>query len=478
MPPRRRKQSNAMLYTLIIFVGLFIATTTIAVIYYVRAEEYRTRLNESQNQLEDYATSREQQTVGNTVGAKPGNQSYMGTMIDYLDQAVVDIEGGVPQPTSAEVKIANVKKDVNDVIQTVKPYINIEDPNSKGLIPIIRDLTTKLQNTINSKNETQKLLTDLQQRFKEIDEANAAKEQELLAEKDKLQKQVDEIMADYEQNKALLQQSTEEQVRTLAQRLDTAQTNIDSLNTELQQTQNQLTNSQEAMRIAREQVRNIMPPPDPNEMAYQPDGSVILVDDLAKSVHINIGSKDHVYRGLTFEVYERGGTVPENGKGKAAIEVFDISENYSAARITRSEQNRPVLKGDLIANLIWDSNMVNEFVITGEFDLNKDSKYDTDAIEKISSLITKWGGAVSDDVTVHTDYVILGDEPETPRRPTMEDIDIDPNAMEIYNAALAKLNRYNDIKRQAQSLWIPIMRYDKFLYFIGYQTQATQAGAF
>ena len=43
MPVRRRKQSNAMLYTLIIFVGLFIASTTVAVIYYVKAEEHRTK---------------------------------------------------------------------------------------------------------------------------------------------------------------------------------------------------------------------------------------------------------------------------------------------------------------------------------------------------------------------------------------------------------------------------------------------------
>ena len=39
MPPGKRRQSNAMLYTLITFVGLFIIATTVAVIYYVKAEE-------------------------------------------------------------------------------------------------------------------------------------------------------------------------------------------------------------------------------------------------------------------------------------------------------------------------------------------------------------------------------------------------------------------------------------------------------
>ncbi len=42
-----------MLYTLITFVGLFIATTTVAVIYYVKAEEYRTAQADLQREIED-----------------------------------------------------------------------------------------------------------------------------------------------------------------------------------------------------------------------------------------------------------------------------------------------------------------------------------------------------------------------------------------------------------------------------------------
>jgi len=51
MPPGKRRQSNAMLYTLITFVGLFIVATTVAVIYYVKAEELRTTTEEAQDGL-------------------------------------------------------------------------------------------------------------------------------------------------------------------------------------------------------------------------------------------------------------------------------------------------------------------------------------------------------------------------------------------------------------------------------------------
>ncbi|MHC4685926.1 MAG: hypothetical protein ACYTEW_16655 [Planctomycetota bacterium] len=61
MSPRRRQASSAMLYTLITFVGLFIAATTVAVIYYVKAEDYRTGQVDLQNQINDLASSRERQ---------------------------------------------------------------------------------------------------------------------------------------------------------------------------------------------------------------------------------------------------------------------------------------------------------------------------------------------------------------------------------------------------------------------------------
>ena len=70
MPARRRKQSNAMLYTLITFVGLFIVATTIAVIYYVDAEDKKTRLADIQNQIDDLAKSNERNALGTIVGTK------------------------------------------------------------------------------------------------------------------------------------------------------------------------------------------------------------------------------------------------------------------------------------------------------------------------------------------------------------------------------------------------------------------------
>ena len=101
MPARRRKQSNAMLYTLITFVGLFITTTTIAVINYVKAEEHRTGEAALQQEMDDLANDMERNALSGLIGDKRGRESYIGLMIAHVDEALTMIVGGVPAPDSA-----------------------------------------------------------------------------------------------------------------------------------------------------------------------------------------------------------------------------------------------------------------------------------------------------------------------------------------------------------------------------------------
>lgn len=469
MSPRRRTQSSAMLYTLITFVGLFIAATTIAVIYYVKAEDYRTKQADLDSQINELASSRERQTpLGAIVGTKPAPKSWLGTMVDYLDEMVTLVVGGVPEPTSAEAKVNNVNARVRTIV----------DPNKTGLVQIIEGLQAALENTINARVATQQQLDDLQQRFKDADEANIEKEQTLLAEKDKLQQLVNTIKQDYDELQALLKQSTEQQIKTLADQLEQEKAKGKELNDELLRTQAELNMAEGMMRRAQQDVMKIKPPPDREVLAYKFDGEVTLTDDRAKVVYLNIGSDDHVYRGLTFTVYDKGMPIPKDGNGKAEIEVFDIEKTFSAARITRSEITKPILPGDIIANLIWDSDKTNVFVVAGDFDLDNDGDTDYDAVAKIKVLVEKWGGRAADTVSIDTDFLVLGRPPQVLTKPTLDEIEIDPTATQRYEASLKRLAGYKELQRQAETLWIPIFRYERFLYFIGYKEQIGQAGAF
>ncbi len=478
MPARRRKQSNAMLYTLITFVGLFIATTTIAVIYYVKAEEHRGNLEGAQREINDLATERERQAIGTIIGTKPAGKTWLGTTADYLDQTICLVVGGVPEPTSAEVKVNNANTQVTNALNLAKGHIDIGDPNTTGLVQIIKELSAELDRTIKAKLATEKQLNDREQRFGDADKAHLETYQTLLAEKNKLQQDVNDIERDYEELKALLQKTTDEQIQTLVDARDQARADLKARNAELLETQARLDETQKMMRRAQEEVAKIEPGPDREVLAYKPDGQVILVDDQAQVVHLNIGSNEHVYRGLTFTVYDRGTSVPKDGKGKAEIEVFDVAKTYSAARITHSELRMPILQGDIVANLIWDSDKTNVFVIAGDFDLDDDGNIDYNGIDKIKTLIEKWGGRVDDAISIDADILVLGKQPQVLQKPTFEELEVDPRATEKYEVSLQKLNRYNQLTSQAQALWIPVFTYERFLYFIGYKGQIGRAGAF
>jgi hypothetical protein len=117
-------------------------------------------------------------------------------------------------------------------------------------------------------------------------------------------------------------------------------------------------------------------------------------------------------------------------------------------------------------------------VVAGDFDLDKNKTIDVGGADRIRTLIERWGGQVEDTISINTDFIVLGQAPQALQRPTLEQTEIDPSAMQRYNDSMQALNRYNGLINQAQGLWIPVLTYEKFLHFIGYEGQIARAGAF
>jgi len=482
MPAGKRQQTDVMLYTLVAFVGLFIAATTVAVIYYVKFEDQMKIANDSKSELEKWASMPEQRKgLGKIVGTIPRGKSGVGTMVNYLDGTVSLIIGGPLKDTSAGVKFDTADRKTTETLELLaQEYIDFEniDPNTTGLIRIIEKLKTKLDNTANELLATREQLNDLQNRFDDAMKASFEKEQTLLAEKEKYQQEVSNIKQDYDELEAFMKKTTDEQVQTLMDQRDEARADFDKEHDELLKTQAELKMALGRIESIQKKIDDIMPPPDSDVAAYRPDGKIVLIDDQTGIVHIDIGTDDRVYRGLTFPVYDKNMPIPKDGKGKAEIEVFDVRKTISAARIIPSKMKRPIILGDIIANLIWDSDKTNVFVVAGEFDLDGDESIDYDAVDKIKALIGKWGGRVADTVSIDADFLVLGEAPKVLRKPTFEAIEVDPMAMEKYQASVQKAAHYNQVQNRAQAFSIPVFNYERFLYFLGYKIQSGRAGAF
>jgi hypothetical protein len=240
----------------------------------------------------------------------------------------------------------------------------------------------------------------------------------------------------------------------------------------------ELKQSEQRRKYYQDQLDAIKPRPDSDVQAFKADGKILSVDNRNKIVFINIGSEDHVYRGLTFSVYDKNMPIPKDGKPKAEIEVFDVQKGISVARIVSQESKQPLVADDIVANLIWDRDAANVFVVTGEFDFDGDGLVDYDGTTKVIGLVEKWGGTVAKEISVETDFVVLGNEPKILTKPTHEQLEMDPMAIEKYEESLTKHEDYQRIRQQSEMLSIPIFNLDRFLYFVGYKTLSTADSAF
>ncbi len=244
MPAGKKPQTDPMLYYLITFVGLFLVTTTFAIICYIKIEDYRTIAETSKSQLEQMATPAEQRKgLGKIIGHIPRGKSGLGTMADYLDQMVYLIIGGSPEDTSAEVKIETAGRKVEETLRKLPHHqldIKPDDPNTNGLIRIIQRLNTVLNETTTTQTDLKNQLDELRNRFDDAMAAGFEKEQTLLAEKEKNEQQVHNIKKDYDELKALTQQTAEQQVQTLMARLDEEKADSYALKQNLLKTKAQL----------------------------------------------------------------------------------------------------------------------------------------------------------------------------------------------------------------------------------------------
>jgi hypothetical protein len=267
-----------------------------------------------------------------------------------------------------------------------------------------------------------------------------------------------------------MQAATAEQIQDFQTKLEEEQARLRQKQLDLQKTEEKLNETDTLLDEALTKLDAIKPKPDKEVQAYQPDAQIVRVDLQNGIVYLDAGINDHVYRGLTFAIFDRNKPIPEDGKGKAEIEVFQVAEQVSAARIIESDKKDPVVKEDIVANLIWDRNTANHFVVSGEFDFTNDGLIDSDGAQRIIELIERWGGQVDTEITVETDFLILGAEPKPLPRPTQQDLDINPLTQQRYELSRQKVDAYNKILEKAANLGIPVFNQKRFLYLIGYDT--------
>ena len=469
----RQSQNSAMLYTVIAFVALFIIATVTGILYYLKAEDLRLELESTQSQLDKLVSPIESRNVINLVGEKEGRKSQLGQTLGYIGQMYNMFTGLEADEISArekftivETRFAQVSNDIPEEI------IASSEPNTPGAFRIIELYKNKMEAVENFAAELSNQLDEAYSDAEQFQKATSAKEAELLAQIGLEQQKADTAQKSYEDLKSLMEEKTTEQIKLLSDRNDKLIEENSKAKQDLLATKAELNLTQNRMKKALARLEAIKPRPNEEVDAYKSDGQILSIETSSNIVFLNIGAEDKVYPGLTFSVYDRNAPIPIDGKGKAEIEVFDVSETTCVARIVKSKIKNPIVIGDIVINLIWDSRATNTFVVAGEFDFNNDGAIDAGTGKKIRQLIENWGGKVETEMTINTDFVILGTVPKVSEKPSLDDMEIDPMAMDKYDKAVKAAGEYREVKKQAESLYIPVFNLKRFLSFIGYETIA------
>jgi hypothetical protein len=140
--------------------------------------------------------------------------------------------------------------------------------------------------------------------------------------------------------------------------------------------------------------------------------------------------------------------------------------HVSVARISDDEDTHPILPGDKVLSAAWEAGAVTRFALVGFMDLDGDDFSDR---PRIRDLVKLNGGEIdaelsdegepSGDITVSTDYLVLGE------RPNEADI------KRAQEAGKDLLKHYTRMIDQAQKSGVKTINVKDFLKLVGYDAK-------
>ena len=326
--------------------------------------------------------------------------------------------------------------------------------NAKSEIDGLKQQQTDLENQLAQKQaEITQLRTSQQQERDAVEGVIAG----YRTSNDEYKQRLDEAISDLGGAKETLKSTYEGRIKEL-------QDDTDNLNRELLTLKGRIKQFEELRNETRLKAQ------DPSTLV---DGKVLEVPGSNDEVYIDRGKKKRVVLGMTFEVYSDYHSIrvnPQTGdipRGKASLQVIKVGDTTSTCKITRSTPGQPVVKGDVIANAIYDPQYHFKFLIHGKFDVDGDGKPTETEAEFLRSLVLEWGGSVvtGDELPGDLDFLVLGAVPTNPPPPQGNVSEV------VLNDHIRKRQAYVLYKRffeQAQEAQIPVLNANRFFILIGH----------
>jgi multidrug efflux pump subunit AcrA (membrane-fusion protein) len=479
MPPIASPQGSrsTLITSLVIFVILWVTSTIFAIYYNTQLQASLVKNEQDIKKLAPVAvfndlTNPEVATLNERARKRAPLTGIQVALADRAAEAKL-ITGNAAAPLdNVSAEVSKTLADAAEQLKAANVAVKLSDDN---LLASVRALVSQVAAQT---QEIARVQADLKAANEKVVALTNA-QKGLLDEKDKVIADLNTKVAaaeasnqGYQQSKtaniAEIQAAADKAVKEAQQLASTAQNELTKVQGELKKSQDFGVKVLARLTHYRQNATRPL---------QQVDGTISRVPD-NKIVYINLGEGQQITPGLTFEVYDQRKGLPpltagpnediDLPAGKASIEVIRILPNTAECRIIKVATGQTIVEGDLIMNLVYDVHTKYNFVVYGAFDLSGTGQFTPGEADVVRRLCTQWGGRVSDQVNVDTDFLVLGKEPAIP---VLGDA---PTAPEIARKERAQqeLDIYQDYKSKAITLGIPIVNQNRFLYFVGYYDQA------
>lgn len=300
--------------------------------------------------------------------------------------AVSQKAGWQPERTA----LSNTDLMTNSIQQVGSVFPNV-DPNAEtveAILPtVISDYNAAQSRIADMERQIAQLRADLDARQTETDTAISDKDQridDLEGELDDTRNSMNEQIVDLERQRDALR----DQYRELDDRLTQTEAEKDA---EIAAVRAASATMKQRNDILSSQLNQV------SRRAESPDGSILTANARVNKAWIDLGRTARVAPGLQFEVLDQ-----TSGAAKGRVEVISVEDGRSeVAILATADKYNPIASGDKIRNAVFDPNRQPVAVLLG----NGFGAYSADDM-KIK--LAEVGISVVDDVTVETDYLLLG----------------------------------------------------------------------
>lgn len=421
-------------YLLFIFVFAFLVAATLAMIGFMKADEIEQNIVKLEKDNQELTTARKE-------------------LVDENAQLAQLITGSSESPTEA-IEAARNAKATTDMHSGLAADLITLNQRVESLQSEIESLKTRLANKDNE-------IADVRQKLTELNTEHETTLTELEAEKTALVSQLSSAQADY---KKRMDQHLEELDKTrkdLQAQLEDKDNQIEKLVTTIQNREEQITE----LRNSVQDLKALLTPGG-TDVVNQPDGKIVKITRGTDYCYIDLGSEQKVRQGMNFAVYSQDAEFKDDAKGK--VRVIKVEDNISECKIIEENEDSPITQGDGVANLAFSTGRTYNFVVQGRFDVYGGGQPSDLGRQAIKDAIQRFGGSLSDEISVQTDYVVLGVEPTKPTTPAA---DAPATVQTAYQDQMKQYQDYIDTLSLAQSMKIPVLNGTRFMALTGYMPE-------